>query len=32
MSRKFIVAATSVLVNFICADAQDLLLKFVGDE
>lgn len=31
MSRKFIVADTSVLLNFICANEQDLLLKFVGD-
>ncbi|MCZ9306402.1 hypothetical protein L8V01_02735 [Corynebacterium sp. c8Ua_181] len=32
MTRKFIFADTSVLLNFICADEQDLLLKFVGDE
>lgn len=32
MTRKFIVADTSVLLNFICANQQDLLLKFVDDE
>ena len=32
MSRKFIFADTSVLLNFICAGEQDLLLRFVGDE
>ena len=32
MTRKFIFADTSVLLNFICAGEQDLLLKFVGDE
>lgn len=32
MSRKFIFADTSVLLNFICAGEQDLLLKFVGNE
>ena len=32
MIRKFIVADTSVLLNFICAGEQDLLLKFVEDE
>ena len=32
MTRRFIFADTSVLLNFICAGEQDLLLKFVGDE
>ncbi|OFK30036.1 hypothetical protein HMPREF2822_00580 [Corynebacterium sp. HMSC062E11] len=32
MTRKFIVADTSALLNFICANEKDLLLKFVGDE
>lgn len=32
MTRRFIVADTSVLLNFVCAGEQDLLLKFVGDE
>lgn len=32
MTRRFIIADTSVLLNFICAGEQDLLLKFVGDE
>lgn len=32
MSRKFIFADTSVLLNFICAGEQDLRLKFVSDE
>ena len=32
MTRRFIVADTSVLLNFICAGEQDLLLKFVDDE
>lgn len=32
MTRRFIVADTSVLLNFICANQQDLLLKFVDDE
>ncbi|KKO81468.1 hypothetical protein WU87_00975 [Corynebacterium minutissimum] len=32
MSRRLIFADTSVLLNFICAGEQDLLLKFVEDE
>lgn len=32
MTRRFIFADTSVLLNFICAGEEDLLLKFVGDE
>ncbi|MDK8897547.1 hypothetical protein QP999_06305 [Corynebacterium sp. MSK004] len=32
MTRRFIFADTSVLLNFICAGEQDLLFKFVGDE
>lgn len=32
MTRKFIFADTSALLNFICAGEQDLLLKFVSDE
>ena len=32
MTRRFIFADTSVLLNFICAGEQDLLLKFVGND
>ncbi len=32
MTRRFIVADTSVLLSFICANEKDLLLKFVDDE
>lgn len=32
MAKRFIFADTSVLLNFICAGEQDLLLKFVGYE
>ena len=32
MTRRFIIADTSVLLDFICAGEQDLLLKFVGNE
>lgn len=31
MSRQFIVADTSVLLSFICANEKDLLLKFLGE-
>lgn len=32
MTRRFIFADTSVLLNFVCAGEQDLLLKFVGND
>ncbi|MDK8762763.1 hypothetical protein QP922_02850 [Corynebacterium sp. MSK218] len=32
MTRRFIFADTSVLLNFICAGEQDLLLKFAGND